>query len=207
MTMTSPRLDIHLSEQLVVTEPASSIFFDLYLEVFGPLRYAAAARHILTRDEWDEEMSDDRVMKIVAWHDDQPVGISLVALDLNAVPWVSPEFYQLRYPGRPVYYCGISLVLPDYQGLSLFSRMMRQGFDRVRRDGAIAAWDCAMVTREQTGLIEKLISVPNGEFPLVPEAVDTQTYFVVDTCPPVTDTSATVIDLRDRTAAECSNLA
>lgn len=197
MTMTSPRLDIRLSEQLVVTEPTSSVFFDLYLEVFGPLRYAAAARHILTRDEWDEEMSDDRVMKIVAWHGHDPVGISLVALDLNAVPWVSPEFYQMRYPGRPVYYCGISLVLPEYQGLSLFSRMMRQGFDRVRRDGAIAAWDCAVVTQEQTGLIEKLISVPNGEFPLVPEIVDTQTYFVVDTCPPAAAGSQPVIDLRD----------
>lgn len=195
MTMVSPQTRIHLTEQFVIEEPASSIFYDLYLEVFGPLRYAAAARHVLDRNEWDEEMRDHRIMKIVAWDDSTPVGISMLALDLAAVPWASPEFYGARYGSRPVYYCGVSLVLSEYQGLSVFSSMMRRAFDVIRRDGALGAWDCAAVTQTHTKLVDKLRTFAGDEYPFDPEVVDTQSYYVVDLCDPPEQSD--VIDLRE----------
>lgn len=198
MTMVSPQTQIHLTEQFVIEEPASSDFYELYLEVFGPLRYAAAARHVLDRDEWDEEMRDQRIMKIVAWDGPTPVGISLLALDLAAVPWASREFYRARYGDRPVYYCGISLVLGEYQGLSVFSSMMRRAFEVIRRDGALGAWDCASVTETHTKLVDKLRTFAGDTYPFAPDVVDTQSYYVVDLCDPPENSD--VIDLRDSAA-------
>jgi GNAT superfamily N-acetyltransferase len=203
MTMLDPRTQLRLTEEFRVTGTAATEFYGLYLEVFGPLRWAAAARHLLDRDEWDHEMQDQRIMKIVAWDGERPVGLSLLALDLEAVPWASPEFYRLRYGDRPVYYCGISLVLPEYQGASVFPLMMRHAFEVVRRDGALGAWDSAEVTNAATHLLDKLTNFAAGHYPFEPEVVDTQTYYVVDPCDPV---PSDVIDLRSGAgAAEASS--
>jgi len=137
-------------------------------------------------------------MKIVAWDDATPVGISLLALDLAAVPWASQEFYRARYRDRPVYYCGISLVLAEYQGLSVFSSMMQHAFEVIRRDGALGAWDCAMVTQTRTKLVDKLRTFAGDTYPFDPEIVDTQSYYVVDLCDQPAGLSS-VIDLRDST--------
>jgi GNAT superfamily N-acetyltransferase len=200
MSIATPTISLQLTEEHVIDEPTSARFFDLYLEVFGPLRYAAAARHILTREEWDEEMRDERILKIVAWDGAVPIGMSMIALDLAAVPWASADFYAARYPNRTVYYCGISLVLPEYQGHSVFGLMIRRAFEVARRNGALGAWDCAAVTRDQTHLVDKLVHVMQGDIPFEPQLVDTQSYYVVDPCDPATLASADdepTIDLRD----------
>ncbi len=45
------------------------IFYATYVAAFDPLRTNAAARHLLTAEEFAAEMTDERIDKYVAWDD------------------------------------------------------------------------------------------------------------------------------------------
>lgn len=170
---------MHISVQETVDPDVGRDFYELYLETFGPLAKLAANKHIYEAEHWDEEMQDPRILKFVAWDDARPVGLATVATDLDAVPWVSPDYYRWRYPDQKVWYCGFALVHPEYQGRSLFSALMRSSMAEVIRNGAIGAFDCAKVTEEQGKMVAKLGAILDGLCEHDLECVDVQQYWMV----------------------------
>src|SRR3954462_4619950 len=103
-------------EQSIDAE-AIDAFYPLYVAAFDPIRTRAAARHMLTAEEFAEEMTDQRIDKYVVWHaDGTPIALMTLATDLTAVPWISPEYCTARYPDHmsrgAVYYLGYTLVHP-----------------------------------------------------------------------------------------------
>ena len=91
-------------------------FYGFYRAAFEPLRTRAAARHTLRRDEFAEEMRDERVDKYVAWDGDTAVGLTTITNDLESVPWIEPAFYLARHPEQAarggIFYLGYILVDP-----------------------------------------------------------------------------------------------
>jgi hypothetical protein len=100
-------------------------FWQLYRASFEPLQTRAAARHLMEREEIMAELRDARIRKYVAWRGERPVGLVTLATDLDAVPWVSREYFTSRFPGHAergvLRYLGYLLVLPTRQreGVSL----------------------------------------------------------------------------------------
>ena len=77
----------------------------------------AAARQVLTRGEFFDQMEDHRVDKYVAWEKrTSPIGMITLTRHLESVPWISPEYFAARYPEQwarnAIYYLGFTLAHP-----------------------------------------------------------------------------------------------
>ncbi|SER17512.1 hypothetical protein [Microlunatus flavus] len=85
--------------ETVVEGQDLEVLHPLYLNAMAPLLTRAAARHVLTRAEFDEEMADPRITKVVVRDDDgHPCGLTTLTYDLTAVPWINPSYYWSRFP-------------------------------------------------------------------------------------------------------------
>jgi fatty acid desaturase len=72
--------------------------WDIYSTAFEPLRELALLNHLYPRDVFDELVLDDRVFKVIAWFDGEPVGLAVVTNHLELVPQISPPYLRRRYP-------------------------------------------------------------------------------------------------------------
>jgi hypothetical protein len=165
-----------------LTDAVVEAFYPLYAAAWEPIRTRAAARHLLTAEEFAEEMIDERIDKYVVWNDDdQAVALTTVATDLAAVPWISPEYYRSRYPQEAargaLYYMGYTLVDPENAGKGAFLMMMDALQRRLNEERAVCGADiCAF---NQTNTVGRRFHA-NAEFPGVEVLpVDTQTYYAV----------------------------
>lgn len=120
--------------------------YEVYAQVFGPLRTRAAARQLLTEDEFIAEMCDERIDKYVVWRDDgRPAALTTLATDLNAVPWISQDFYTTRFPDhaarKAIFYLGYTLVHPDLDGEDITAQITAQLVQRIHQSSAVCAFD------------------------------------------------------------------
>lgn len=157
-------------------------FWKLYLEAFEPLRTRAAARHVLRRDEFDEEMADPRVTKILA-HDDRgrAVGLTTLATDLAAVPWVSPEFFAARYPEHAargaVWYIGFTLAHPSRRSTRTFMDMIDALVVHLAEHRVVCAYDVSRFNDDTLRFADNLRRHLEGTQDVTVETVDRQTYY------------------------------
>jgi hypothetical protein len=158
-------------------------FYVLYRAAFEPLRTRAAARHLLTVEEFAADMTNDRIDKIIAWSDTgAALGLSIVTTDLSAIPWIEPQYYIDRYPehaARHTLFClGYALVAPGGGTYGVFKALMEAAFQRcLECRGVIALDACDYNLRRAIGRLVARIPEVYGA-PVT--AVDTQTYYVAD---------------------------
>ncbi len=161
---------------------AVDTFYRLYLDAFEPLRTRAAARHLLTAEEFAADMRDPRIDKYVAWDDaGTPVGLTTLATDLAAVAWISPEHLAARYPehaarGR-VYYLGLTLAHPT-RGTRAFALTMSALTRRLAADGAVCGYDVCAVN--DAGNLGRCLAKIFERDRVSVERVDVQTYYAAD---------------------------
>ncbi|WP_205862107.1 hypothetical protein [Planosporangium thailandense] len=169
-----------LTIETVLGASATAAFYPLYVAAFEPIRTRAAARHLLTAEEFEAEMADERIDKYVVWDDNgEPVALSTLTTDLAAVPWVSPEYFAARYPDRvarrAVHYLGYTLVHPDHARNGVFNLMIEAIERRCADARGVMAFDvCSYNDARSVGRrIERL-----GRYDGVTlSAVDVQTYY------------------------------
>lgn len=130
----------------VVEGPRAANLYELYLVSFGTLRTEAAARHVMTLAEFEEEMRDPRILKYTVWRTpDDPVALCTITTHLDAVPWVSPDFYAARYPEhaarRAIYYMALALVHPEPGNYRLFEHVVRATVGPCAADHGVLAYD------------------------------------------------------------------
>lgn len=157
-------------------------FWDLYLEAFEPLRTRAAARHVLHRDEFDEEMADPRVLKLLA-HDEHgtAVGLTTLATDLAAVPWVSPEFFAARYPEHAargaVWYIGFTLAHPGRRSTRTFMDMIDALVAHLAEHRVVCAYDVSRFNDDSLRFADNLRRHLERTQDVTVETVDQQSYY------------------------------
>ena len=127
-------------------------YWALYDEAFAGMRTASPCRQYLTEEEFHAEMTDERIIKFVLWDEDDPVGMLLVASDLRALPWISPEYFAERYPdhyasGR-IYYAGALLTAPHERRLGNANELMLEFARFIGERRAVMAFDCASINAE-----------------------------------------------------------
>jgi hypothetical protein len=145
-------------------------FYGFYVAAFQPVRTLAAARHMLTAEEF------------VAWRDGRAVGLTTLTTDIAAVPWIEPTYYTTRYPEQAargaLFYLGFTLVDPDAGTLGVFKSMM----DTVCRRFAAAQGACAFdfCDHNANGAVGRIVRALPKSFGAPVEEVDTQRYYVAD---------------------------
>jgi hypothetical protein len=138
---------VTVTAERVVDDATAEALWDLNEVAFRPLEQRAAARQLLTRDNFDLEVLDRRVVKYLARAEGRVVGLCTITNELETVPWISPNFYETRFPDHfrrgLVFYCGLAMVHPDAGNTRAFARMVSAfGRDIAHADGILVADMC-----------------------------------------------------------------
>ncbi|SDD08734.1 hypothetical protein [Auraticoccus monumenti] len=160
-------------------------FWDLYEAAFGPLRTRAAARQVLTREEFDAEMVDPRVTKHVARDaDGTPVGVTTLTRDLSTVPWISPEYFAARFPEHAardaIFYLGFTLVAPGLQGSTVFGDMISSCLVEFTAARGICGYDVCAYNDEVLRMDTMIRRTMAARTTVRHHRLDAQTYYCVE---------------------------
>lgn len=157
----------------------------LYAEAFDELRYEAAQRHVMVREEFDEVLRDDRVLKYYVRHGHEVLALSTLTRDLDAVPLISPEYFQRRWPqlyaeGR-IFYLGFMAVRSGRRGAGLFVRLARRMYEPVTEARGIVAMDICAYNERELALPEAIARASSRVAGQVRHRLlDTQSYWVYE---------------------------
>lgn len=129
-----------------ISKPLGVELLRIYRSAFDPLAELSPVRQSLTDQEFWEEMNSADVLKFILWdQDEQAAGISLLATDLNAVPWLSPPFFQKRFPTEyaegKIYYIGAMAIDPTRHSGLWFAALLRAVIERAASDNCIICLD------------------------------------------------------------------
>jgi pyruvoyl-dependent arginine decarboxylase len=156
-------------------------YYQLYVGTFGGLEVQAAGRQLLHEDEFLEEMLDPRVHKYIAWdEDDLAIGMSTLTTDLETVPWLSPAYFEHRYPDhhtrQAIFYLGFTLVHPDYRGGGVYQAMIDRVIRHVIDMRGVVAWDTCQANDDR-GINATAFRVLDELGEVTTEVIDRQTYY------------------------------
>lgn len=158
---------------------------DLYPRYAGAwevLLLEAAARHVLSLEEFREEMRDGRLEKhVVLDDDDRVVAMTTLTTDLDTIPWINPTFYRHRYPTEAaagtLFYLGYTFVDVEHRRSPALSLMAGAVNKRLAQAHGVIGFDiCGWGMARGIGRrIERMFSGSVGVL-----SGDTQTYLVAD---------------------------
>lgn len=162
---------------------AIATLYQVYAQAFDPIRSQAAARHLLTADEFTGEMLDERIDKYVVWDDDgRPVALTTLATDLAAVPWISADYYAAAYPEqtarKAVFYIGYTLIHPD-SAKGIAGRIIAGIVRRMHDNAAVCGFDVSG-HNDDVHQIGATMARLSRSLPVRVEPVDVQTYYVAN---------------------------
>lgn len=164
---------------------ATGAFWDLYEAAFAPLRARAAARQVLTREEFDAEMVDPRVAKHVARDaGGTPVGVTTLTRDLSTVPWISPEYFAARFPEHAardaIFYLGFTLVAPGRHGSTVFGDMITSCLVEFTAARGVCGYDVCAYNDEVLRLDTMIRRTMAARTTVEHHRLDAQTYYCVE---------------------------
>jgi hypothetical protein len=170
-------------ESIIIGTTAEALL-GLYRRSFEALEIRAAARQVLTREEFFGQLEDHRVDKYVAWEgDNKPVGLITLTRHLHAVPWISPEYFAARYPEQwarnAVYYLGFACAEPSKQKVSFLEMAVRKAIESLAMERPVIAYDMCSYNDLVLGFSERIADVFGRNSPYRPEQLDCQIYYGV----------------------------
>jgi hypothetical protein len=120
--------------------------WDLYYTAFRELNAYAVQRHLMYRSEFDDVMRDDRVQKYLCLDDNDTLcGMSTYTNKLDAVPLISPEYFQRRWPQlyaeHRIWYCGFVAIHPKSRSASAFGELVQAMYLLAAAQNGIIALD------------------------------------------------------------------
>jgi len=144
---------MRITRETKISSELTQQFWELYDLAFEPLRTASPCRQYMRKHEFVAEMTDERMLKFLLWDDDGlAVAMVLVATDLSVIDWISPDYFQAKFPEHyakgTIYYFGALLVKPDSQGQHYSSFLLDELDNFVIRNNGIAAFDCCSLNNE-----------------------------------------------------------
>jgi hypothetical protein len=175
-------------EQVITGDPAESLW-QAYCANFEPLQAVAILQHFDSYDVFLGQLADPRIVKIVGWRGDEPVGLAMVTNCLEAVAEISPAFLRSRYPdfaAKDQIYVGmLVMVSQSLRGLTLFSRLYLELWQVPALVGGILIFDICDFNRnmfDTDALSERIAS--NFARSSV-QVLDRQTWYVAELPEPI----------------------
>jgi hypothetical protein len=168
----------------VILGPTAEELYELYRESFEPLKTRAAARQVLTRSEFFTQLEDPRIDKYVAWENSDPIGLITLTRRLEAVQWISPEYYAARFPDHwarnAIYYIGFAVARPSTRTTSFLETIVRLFLEPLVAERAIIAYDVCFHNSDVLGFSKRIAEVVQRFSHTRPEELDSQMYYGVD---------------------------
>ncbi|GAA4345018.1 hypothetical protein [Angustibacter luteus] len=198
---------LELIVQTVVDGELRERTWDAYSDSFAELRSAAIQRHVMTREEFDAVMADERVTIYLAVRPDGVVaGIASLSNDLRSMPLVSPEFFEARWPREyaagQCWYIGFVGVRPSEQGGGAFQLIVGTVASTLGPRGGVLVLDVPQRNMEGFHVPRAVKRIADAVVADVSyEMVDSQGYWAYTTPVPaeidLRDPAPSTIDLRE----------
>ena len=168
-----------------VTGSDADALFQLYRRAFDPLRPRAAARQVLSEAEFKTQMSDERIDKYLAWEDDTaPVGVITLTRELEAIPWISPEYYAACYPDHwarnAIYYLGYILISPGVRRTGFLETVTQLLVKPMVAQRAVLVYDVCSYNNQVLGFSKLIAETFKRCSNSQPTELDYQMYYGVD---------------------------
>jgi hypothetical protein len=184
-----PAAPITVTHELSITGLKAEALWEAYRTNFEPLAELAVLQHYYSRDEVLAELANPRIIKIVGWQVNTPVGLAMVTNSLEDVPQISPAFLRSKYPAhaaRNAIYVGILvMVAPGVRGRTLFGRLSTELWQVPAMAGGVLVFDICDFNREMFGA-EQLSQRIADNFPRSSvEVLDRQTWYVAELPEPI----------------------
>src|SRR5262249_53933514 len=160
-------------------EPA----WQLYTLAFDELRITAVERHVMYREEFNEQMVDERVWKYRGVDPADPDAVLALATftnDLSTMSFISLDYFEHRWPalyrGQRIWYIGFFAVDPGHRGAGIFEEVIAHMWETVIEADGVAFLDiCGR--NEDLGLSRAIQHTLEGLMPgMRTSQLDTQTY-------------------------------
>lgn len=173
------------TRESIIIGTAAQALLQLYRCAFEPLKVMAAARHMLTREEFLGQLEDHRIDKYVAWEDSgEPVAVITLTRHLDAVPWISPEYFAARYPEQwarnAIYYLGFAFASPTTQRSRFLEIAVEMAIEPLTMEKAVIAYDVCAYNNRMLGFSERITEVLGRSSHSRPEELDSQIYYGVN---------------------------
>lgn len=131
----------------------------LYHQAFHEINEFAVQRHLMYRGEFEFVMGDRRVDKYLYLDDNSVLcGLAIYTNDLDAVPLISPQYFQRRWPEhytqRRIWYVGFVCVADHTPGG--FAEIVEALFRVVANVGGIVGLDFCSISEEVRRLPERV---------------------------------------------------
>lgn len=156
--------------------------YAMYQVAFAPVLTRAAGRHMLTFDEFAGEAVDGRIDKYLAYKGDEIVGITALATDVRAVPWIEPESFLSRYRDAAdrgaLFYLMFTMVDPRADGFRVFKDMMYAVCGRFAAQRGVVGMDFS--EHNAKGAVGRIIRAMPRLFGSPVEQIDVQSYVVME---------------------------
>jgi hypothetical protein len=166
----------------VLTGAPAEVLYRLYRPAFEPLKVRSAARQVLTRTEFFDQMRDARVDKYVAWENAaEPIGVITITRHLESVPWISPDYFAARYPEHwarnAIYYLGFMLAHPGNRTARFLETIVHGLIEPLVSERAILAYDMCDHNSSVLGLSTRIADVLRRHAHTEPQPLDCQHYY------------------------------
>lgn len=155
----------------------------LYYDAFRELNAAAVQRHLMYRTEFEDVVTDRRVQKYLCFHEGELCGMSTYTNDLDAVPLISPQYFERRWPRhfaeRRIWYVGFVAVKNDAP-VTTFPRLIAAMHQTSTRDALTALDVCARTNdvRHLPRSVRVLLHRLSGRVRM--ERLDEQSYWLYE---------------------------
>jgi hypothetical protein len=160
--------------------------WNLYLGAFEELNRLAVQRHLMYADEFVAVMNDRRVHKYLALDDaGRLVGLSTFTNRLDAVPLISPAYFEHRWPDRyrhdRIWYIGFVAVHRSRWGQTVFAALIEAMWQTIDGTGSVAVFDMCRHNTDVRLLPDKVTRLLRRLDPEVrDERADEQTYWLYE---------------------------
>jgi hypothetical protein len=173
------------TRESIIIGTTAEVLLPLYRRSFDPLRIRAAARQVLTREEFFGQLEDHRVDKYVAWADNgEPIGIITLTRHLHSVPWISPEYFEARYPEQwernAIYYLGFACARTTAQIPTFLETAITLAIEWLAMERAVIAYDLCFHNNSVLGFSERIEEIFQQNSAYRPEKLDSQIYYGVN---------------------------
>ena len=155
--------------------------WDLYFEAFEPLQELALLNHLYHRADFNDLLDDERVSKLIAWVEGEPVGLAMITNELDLVPQISPPFLHAKYPEQAaehsVFFGIMVFVAESHRRSTTFARLVA-GMGQITADASgVVVFDICRHNMAAIELDKQIASIsrwfPGSSF----EQIDEQRYF------------------------------
>jgi hypothetical protein len=173
------------TRETAIDGAAAQTLYSLYHQAFEPLKIQAAARQVLTREEFIGQMLDSRIDKYVAWEPHgEPIGLITLTRHLEAMPWVSPEYYAARFPEQwarnAVYYLGFGLARRSAGEARFLETCTAMCVEPLVAERAVIAYDVCSYNNDVLGFADRIArAAQHGSLSRL-QKLDTQVYYAVN---------------------------